>query len=88
MGFNSTCQLYAESVVDVSEICEPLGSSQGGFYDAIKANNFDGNKWLAVPHMFGPGLIVYRKSWFDEVGVTSFPDTWDEYRVSGKKLKA
>ena len=58
MGFNSTCQLYAESVLDVSEICEPLGSSQGGFYDAIKANNFDGNKWLAVPHMFGPGLIV------------------------------
>jgi multiple sugar transport system substrate-binding protein len=88
MGFNSTCQLYAESLVDVSDVCEPIGSSQGGFYDAIKANNFDGKKWLAVPHMFGPGLNVYRKSWFDEVGVTSFPDTWDEYRAAGKKLKA
>ena len=88
MAFNSTPQLYAESLVDVSDIAESVGTSQGGFYDAIKANNSDGSKWLAMPHMFGPGLIVYRKSWFDEVGVTSFPDTWDEYRAAGKKLKA
>jgi len=88
MAFNSTAHLYSESLIDVSDICEQIGSTQGGFYDAIKANNNDGKKWLAVPHMFGPGLIVYRKSWFDEVGVTSFPDTWDEYRAAGKKLKA
>jgi len=88
MAFNSGVHLYTESVVDVSDICEPIGASQGGFYDAIKANNNDGNRWLAVPHMFGNGLIVYRKSWFDEVGHTTFPDTWEQYRDAGRKLKA
>ena len=34
------------------------------------------------------GMIAYRKSWFEEVGVTKFPDTWEKYREVGKKLKA
>jgi multiple sugar transport system substrate-binding protein len=33
-------------------------------------------------------MIVYRKSWFAEVGHQSFPTTWEEYRAAGKKLKA
>jgi multiple sugar transport system substrate-binding protein len=32
--------------------------------------------------------IAYRKSWFDEIGVSKFPDTWEAYRDAGKKLKA
>jgi multiple sugar transport system substrate-binding protein len=34
------------------------------------------------------GMIAYRKSWFDEVGASKFPETWEEYREVGKKLKA
>ena len=34
------------------------------------------------------GMIAYRKSWFEEVGATTFPDTWEKYREVGKKLKA
>ena len=34
------------------------------------------------------GMIAYRKSWFDEVGATTFPDTWEKYREVGKQLKA
>ena len=30
----------------------------------------------------------YRKSWFEAVGYNKFPETWDEYRDLGKKLKA
>jgi ABC-type sugar transport system, periplasmic component len=33
-------------------------------------------------------MIAYRKSWFDEVGSPTFPDTWEKYREVGKKLKA
>ena len=32
--------------------------------------------------------IAYRKSWFEEIGLKSFPATWDEYEAAGKKLKA
>ena len=34
------------------------------------------------------GMIAYRKSWFEEAGASSFPDTWEKYREVGKKLKA
>ena len=33
-------------------------------------------------------MIVYRKSWFEEIGVNEFPETWEQYREAGKKLKA
>ena len=33
-------------------------------------------------------MNAYRKSWFDEVGYSKYPETWDEYRDAGKKLKA
>jgi len=32
--------------------------------------------------------IAYRKSWFDEVGFSKFPETWEQYHDAGKKLKA
>ena len=33
-------------------------------------------------------MNAYRKSWFDEIGVTKFPETWEQYHDAGKKLKA
>jgi hypothetical protein len=33
-------------------------------------------------------MIAYRKSWLDEVGHSTFPETWDAFRDAGKKLKA
>ena len=44
--------------------------------------------FMSMPWAVIGGMIAYRKSWFDEVGVTTFPKTWDEYREVGKKLKA
>src|SRR5438105_7508836 len=88
MIFGNKAQLYADSVADVSAVCEAIGSSQGGYYDLAKANTHDGNKWIAVPYCIIGAMVAYRKSWFDEIGVTKFPETWEEYRDAGKKLKA
>ena len=41
-----------------------------------------------MPWTVGGGLIAYRKSWLDEVGYSTFPETWDAFRDAGKKLKA
>jgi multiple sugar transport system substrate-binding protein len=81
-------QLYANALADVSDVAEPIGKAQGGFYDAFEAAAKVGGRWLAVPHSTGGNAIAYRKSWFAEIGVTEFPKTWDEYREVGKKLKA
>jgi multiple sugar transport system substrate-binding protein len=88
MAFNNNAQLYAESCADVSDVCEEIGGKQGGYYDLAKAQSHDGKKWVAVPWCIVGAMIAYRKSWFDEIGVSKFPETWDQYREVGKKLKA
>jgi len=55
------------------------------YYEMCKAHTQNGR--LGLPWVIVGALMTYRKSWFDEVGVTKFPETWDEYRAAGKKLK-
>jgi multiple sugar transport system substrate-binding protein len=80
--------LYAESVVDVSDVAEEIAKEQGGFYDIFPAIAKSEKGWLAVPWAALGILLCYRKSWFDEIGFTKFPDTWESYRAAGKLLKA
>ena len=87
-ALNNWPQLYAESVADVSDIAEEIGKAQGGFYEESRAVANDGKKWIAVPWCVLGAMIVYRKSWFEEIGVNEFPETWEQYREAGKKLKA
>jgi multiple sugar transport system substrate-binding protein len=87
-ALNNWPQLYAESLADVSDVAEKIGKDQGGFYNesTVVANN--GKKWLGVPWCIVGNQNAYRKSWFESVGYNKFPETWDEYRDAGKKLKA
>lgn len=80
--------LYANAVVDVTDVAEPVGRVQGGFYDVFQATARSGNRWLAVPHSVGGFFPHYRRSWFAEVGASEFPKTWDEWRAVGRQLKA
>ena len=88
MAFNNNAQLYTAGVADVSDVCEEIAAKQGGYYDLAKAQSHDGKRWIAVPHCIIGAMMTYRKSWFDEIGVSKFPDNWDDYRAAGKKLKA
>src|ERR1700730_8050716 len=89
MEINNWAQLYAESVIEVSDIAEEIGQAQGGYYETARTVATDGDKWIAIPHTIVPNLLVNRTSWFADVGVTAenFPQTWDEYRELGRKLK-
>src|SRR5438477_12784515 len=64
-AINNWAQLYAESVVDVSDVAEEIGKAQGGFYDVAKAIAYDGKKWLAVPTTVVVLQIVNRASWWN-----------------------
>ena len=88
MALGNWPQLYAESLADVSDVTEEIGGTQGGYYDAVKLVATVGSKWIGVPWTVGGGLIAYRKSWFEDVGYKTFPETWDALRDAGKKLKA
>jgi len=89
-GLNNWPQLYAESIVDVSDLADEIGKAQGGYYEESKEVANSGKKWIALPWCVLGALIAYRKSWLAEVGYADgkFPQTWEEYQTAGKKLKA
>src|SRR5262245_56216269 len=61
-------QLYANGLIDVSDVAEPLGKAQGGFYDVFESAARVGGRWLAVPHAVIGNAVAYRRSWFNEIG--------------------
>src|SRR5688572_13671506 len=80
--------LYANALIDVSDVADPIGKAQGGFYEIFDASTKVAGKWLGVPHGVGGNAVAYRKSWHAEIGLTEFPKTLDAWREAGKKLKA
>jgi multiple sugar transport system substrate-binding protein len=88
MLFNNHPHIYGSSAVDVSDVASAIGKAQGGYYDVAKANTTEGRKTLSVPWAVIGAEIAYRKSWFDEIGYSKFPETWEQYHDAGKKLKA
>jgi multiple sugar transport system substrate-binding protein len=89
MAVNNWAQLYADSVVDVSDIAEEIGQAQGGYYQTAHDVANDGKKWIAVPYTILGAMPVNRTSWFKDVGSgpDNFPQNWNEYRTLGKRLK-
>src|SRR2546421_2615424 len=85
---NNHPQLYAASVADVSDVAEAIAKAQGAYYKLARSNTHDGKKFISVPWSIIGAQIAYRKSWFEEVGFSKFPETWEQYRDAGKKLKA
>src|SRR3989441_10779221 len=55
-------QLYANGLLDVSDVAEPVGKSQGGFYEVFEASARVNNRWLAVPHAVIGNAVAYRRS--------------------------
>ena len=71
MAFNSNPQLYVESLIDVSDLCESVNSAQGGYYDMARGNCHDGRKWVSVPYAIIGGMIAKVGSTVFDASVTS-----------------
>ncbi len=80
--------LYQDKLLDVSDIAEDMGKKQGGWYDVGKEAGVINGKWKAVPFSNIGQLMNWRTDWFGEIGIKTFPDTWEELYEAGKKLKA
>jgi len=79
--------VYEDEVIDHREIYEEVEKKYGKPIDlAIKSTyNPKTKKYFGFSDSYVPDPINWRKSLFDEVGAK--PDTWDEIRVAGKKIK-
>lgn len=76
-----------EQVIDHGEIYEEVGSKFGKPIDlAVKSTyNPKTKKYYGFSDSFVPDPVNYRKDLWDSVGMA--PDTWDDIRIGGAKIK-
>jgi multiple sugar transport system substrate-binding protein len=87
MSLHNWPHLYKSAMVDMTDLAEWQAKEQGGFYAQSEQAVKDGKRYLALPWSISGLQIAYRRSWFADVGQTTFPKTLEELRQVGMKLK-
>src|SRR6267142_1322770 len=87
MSLHNWPHLYKNAMADVTDLAEWQAKEQGGYYPQSEQAVKDGPRYLALPWSISGLQIAYRRSWFAEVGQTTWPKTLDELRQVGVKLK-
>ncbi len=80
---------YEDQVIDHAEIYQECRRKYGDPIDlAIKSTyNPKTKKYMSFSPSFTPDPTNYRKDLFDAIGMTKGPDTWDDIRIGGRKIK-
>jgi multiple sugar transport system substrate-binding protein len=88
-GWNGAggAHLYRKFLVDVTDLVQSVEKKYGkvSIIGRQLGYNQDDKTWSAFPDYYINFPVMYRKSLWDEIGVT--PDTWDNVRIGGAKLK-
>ena len=88
LSTNDDANLYPEKLVDVTDLCNYLGSKYGGFYPVCDPYlKPDGKKWIGVPLGVAGVCMVYRQSHMKAAGFDSFPKDTDGMLKLCKALK-
>src|SRR5579864_1298903 len=89
-GFNGAggAHLYRKFFVDVSALVKETEKKYGQVSVIGKqlGYNADDGTWSAFPDFYINFPGMYQKSMWEEIGMK--PDTWDNLRIGGAKLKA
>jgi multiple sugar transport system substrate-binding protein len=67
--------LFADKLVELSDIAEYLGTKYGGWYYLAEkyGKRWGTNNWIGIPMGGTGGPLVYRKSWVKEAGFDKIP---------------
>ena len=89
-GWNGAggAHLYRKFLVDVTGLVDSVEKKYGkvSVIGRQIGYNQDDKTWSAFPDFYINFPSMYRKSMWDEIGMK--PDTWDNVRIGGAKLKA
>ena len=89
-GWNGSggAHLYRKFLVDVTSLVEATEKKYGKVSTIGRQIGYsqDDKTWSAFPDFYINFPAMYRKSMWDEIGMK--PDTWDNVRKGGAKLKA
>ena len=85
--FLSPPAAYEEHVIDHREIHEECERRYGKPLDIAKKStyNIKTGKYYGFSDSYVPDPINYRKDLWDDVGM--YPDTWEDIRIGGRKIK-
>ena len=89
VGWTDDPHLYAEKLIDLSDVAEYLGKKYGGWYPLAEryGKKFGTNQWIAIPMGASGGLAMFRESWVKEAGFDAFPDKTDGFLDLCRKLQ-
>jgi len=89
-GWNGAggAHLYRKFLIDMTDLVQSVEKKYGkvSVIGRQIAYNQDDKTWSAFPDYYINFPAMYRKSIWDEIGMK--PDTWDNVRIGGAKLKA
>src|SRR5215471_14841222 len=89
-GWNGAggAHLYRKFLVDVTDLVEEVEKKHGKVTVIGRqiGYNQDDHTWSAFPDFYINFPVMYRKSLWDGIGMK--PDSWDDIRIGGAKLKA
>jgi multiple sugar transport system substrate-binding protein len=79
---------FEDEVIDHREIVEEVRAKLGAMTPLAErsAYNPKTKKWFAFPDFWSPNPVNYRSDLWAQLGAR--PDTWDDIRAAGPKLKA
>ena len=87
-GWYDDPHLYADKVVDVTDVAEYLGSKYGGWYDIVKRYCTRDGRWIAIGLGFLGGCITYRRSYIEAAGFKEVPADFPSFLKLLQALKA
>jgi multiple sugar transport system substrate-binding protein len=76
---HTTPHLFADKLLDLSDVAEHVGSRHGGWYPLIEQYGKRDGRWIGIsPFVIGV-LPVYRRSAMQEAGFQQFPTDMDGF---------
>ena len=87
--FLSPPAAYEKQVIDHREIYEEVQKKHGKMISLAERSTYNPKtkKFFAFSDSYVPDPGNYRKDLWQQVGFPNGPDTWDDLRIGGKKIK-
>lgn len=88
LDFFDVPQLFADKLVDLTDIATYLGNKYGGWFPVCERYAKRGNQWIGLPLGAAGACMVYRKSHMEAAGFTEFPKDMDGFLKLCKAMHA
>jgi len=88
-GFGPDPHIYADKLVELTDIAEYLGARYGGWYplSVLFGRTWKGTSWVGLPMGGTTGPANYRVSWCKEAGFDRIPNDLQQFLTLCRNLK-